>query len=67
VIVDIEGDATWWDHPCAYLTVLAEERPDAFLPNLATSLNNQSLRLAALGRREEAQAAANEASRRFTE
>ncbi|WP_250281675.1 MULTISPECIES: hypothetical protein [unclassified Frankia] len=31
--------------------------PDAFLPNLATSLNNLSLRLADLGRREEALAA----------
>ena len=40
---------------------LAETRPDAFLPNLATSLNNQSLRLAALGRREEALAAIEQA------
>ena len=31
--------------------------PDAFLPNLAMSLNNQSNRLAELGRREEALAA----------
>ncbi|HEY3482937.1 MAG TPA: hypothetical protein VGL02_28990, partial [Streptomyces sp.] len=33
---------------------LAGDRPDAFLPNLATSLSNQSGRLADLGRREEA-------------
>ena len=40
---------------------LAEARPDAFLPDLATSLNNQSVRLADLGRREEALAAIEEA------
>ncbi|MFD9741455.1 hypothetical protein, partial [Umezawaea sp. NPDC059074] len=40
---------------------LAEARPDAFLPHLATSLNNQSIRLANLGRREEALDAATEA------
>ena len=33
---------------------LAADRPDAYLPNLATSLNNQSNRLADLGRLEEA-------------
>jgi tetratricopeptide (TPR) repeat protein len=38
----------------------AEARPDAFLPDLATSLNNQSLWLAALGR-EEALAAIEQA------
>jgi hypothetical protein len=37
------------------------DRPDAFLPDLAASLNNQSLRLAGLGRREEALAAIEEA------
>ena len=36
-------------------------RPDAFLPDLATSLNNQSNRLSELGRREEALAAIEEA------
>ena len=40
---------------------LAAARPDAFLPDLATSLNNQSTRLADLGRREEALAAIEEA------
>jgi tetratricopeptide (TPR) repeat protein len=40
---------------------LAEARPDAFLPSLATSLNNQSNRLSDLGRREEALAAIDEA------
>ena len=40
---------------------LADARPDAFLPNLAMSLNNQSLSLADLGRREDAQAAIEEA------
>ncbi|MYW20949.1 ATP-binding protein, partial [Streptomyces sp. SID2955] len=33
---------------------LARQRPDAFLPDLADSLNNQSVYLADLGRREEA-------------
>jgi tetratricopeptide (TPR) repeat protein len=40
---------------------LAQARPDAFLPDLAMSLNNQSGRLADLGRREEALAAIEEA------
>ncbi|MBU0717425.1 MAG: tetratricopeptide repeat protein [Planctomycetes bacterium] len=40
---------------------LAEARPDAFLPDLAGSLNNLSNRLSALGRREEAFEACNEA------
>jgi tetratricopeptide (TPR) repeat protein len=40
---------------------LAEARPDAFLPNLAASLNNQSSCLADLGRREAALAAIEEA------
>ena len=40
---------------------LAQARPDAFLPDLATSLNNQSSRLSNLGRREEALPAAEEA------
>jgi hypothetical protein len=36
-------------------------RPDAFLPDLATSLNNQSRRLSELGRREDALAAIKQA------
>jgi hypothetical protein len=36
-------------------------RPDAFLPDLATSLNNLSVRLGRLGRREDALAAIEEA------
>jgi tetratricopeptide (TPR) repeat protein len=40
---------------------LAQARPDAFLPDLATSLNNQSNRLSELGRREDALAAIQEA------
>ncbi len=40
---------------------MAEQRPDAFTPNLATSLNNQSSCLSDLGRREEALAAITEA------
>jgi len=41
---------------------LAEARPDAFLPDLAAALNNQSLRLADLERREEALAAIEQAA-----
>jgi tetratricopeptide (TPR) repeat protein len=41
---------------------LAEARPDAFLPDLAMSLNNQSGRLGDLGRREEALAAIEQAT-----
>jgi Tetratricopeptide repeat len=40
---------------------LARVRPDAFLPNLATSLNNLSADLGDLGRREEGLAAIEEA------
>ena len=40
---------------------LADARPDAFLPDLAMSLNNQSVLLADLGRREQALAAIEEA------
>jgi tetratricopeptide (TPR) repeat protein len=40
---------------------LAAARPDAFLPDLASSLNNLGIRLSALGRREEALAATAEA------
>ena len=41
---------------------LARARPEAFLPDLATSLDNQSNQLAGLGRREEALAAIQEAA-----
>ena len=41
---------------------LAADRPDAFLPDLATSLNNLGASLSNLGRREDALAAAREAS-----
>ncbi len=40
---------------------LAKVRPDAFLPDLAGSLNNQSICLGDLGRREQALAAIEEA------
>ena len=40
---------------------LAAARPDAFTPGLATSLNNLSLRLNDVGRRDEALAAIEEA------
>jgi hypothetical protein len=40
---------------------LAQTRPDAFLPDLAMSLNNRGIRLSNLGRREEALAASQEA------
>jgi hypothetical protein len=41
---------------------LAEARPDAFLPDLAMSLNNLSVRLGELGRREEGLAASEQAA-----
>ena len=41
---------------------LAEAQPTTFLPNVAASLNNQSRRLADLGRREEALAAIDQAT-----
>ena len=50
------------DQPGAPHDARAEASPDAFLPDLATSLNNQSLRLADLGRREEALAAIEQAT-----
>jgi len=40
---------------------LAQQRPDAFRPDLATSLNNLGAMLSNLGRREEAFSAAEEA------
>jgi hypothetical protein len=40
---------------------LAKTRPDAFLPDLATSLNNLGFMLSELGRREDALAATQEA------
>jgi hypothetical protein len=42
---------------------LAQARPDVFLPDLAMALNNQSVYLSELGRREEALAAAEESYR----
>ena len=47
------------------LQAVAHEDPDAFPPDLATSLNNLANRLSALGRREEALAAAEEAVRHY--
>jgi tetratricopeptide (TPR) repeat protein len=44
---------------------LAQQRPDAFLPDLAMSLNNLANRLSDLGRREEALAQAEEAVRLY--
>ncbi|MFN7804691.1 MAG: tetratricopeptide repeat protein, partial [Planctomycetaceae bacterium] len=44
---------------------LAAERPDAFLPDLAASLNNVSVMLSELGRREAALAASREAVQYF--
>ena len=41
---------------------LAQSQPDAFLPNLATSLSNHGNRLSDLGRHEEALAATREAA-----
>ncbi len=46
---------------------LAAARPDAFLPDLAASLSNQSNRLAGLGRREEALTAINDAVTTYRE
>ncbi|MCM3920145.1 hypothetical protein ND748_00345, partial [Frankia sp. AiPs1] len=40
---------------------LASERPEAFTPNVADALNNLSVQLAVLGRREEALATVEEA------
>ena len=44
---------------------LAQARPDAFLPDLARSLNNLAIMLSDLGRREEALAQAQEAVRLY--
>jgi tetratricopeptide (TPR) repeat protein len=44
---------------------LAQARPDAFLPDLAMSLNNLAIMLSDLGRREEALAQAEEAVRLY--
>ncbi|GGP69646.1 tetratricopeptide repeat protein [Saccharothrix coeruleofusca] len=41
--------------------MVVQKEPDAFLPDLAMSLNNQSNRLAALGQREKALEAITEA------
>ena len=45
---------------------LAADRPDAFLPDLAVSLNNLGNHLSELGRHEDALAAAREAVTLFT-
>src|SRR5689334_16066131 len=47
--------------------MLAGARPDAFQPYLAASLTNLSDQLASLGRREEARAPSEEASRIYRE
>lgn len=46
----------------AVLRRLGDAQPDAFLPDLAMSLDKQSRALAGLGRHEEAQAASDEAT-----
>jgi hypothetical protein len=46
---------------------LAEAAPDAYLPNLAASLNNLANRLSAVGRRADALDPATEAAEIFTE
>jgi hypothetical protein len=46
----------------AHRRPLAERNPDVYLPNLASSLNNLSVRLGEAGRREEGLAAVNEAA-----
>lgn len=46
----------------ATLRPLAQARPDAFRPTLASSLHNLSNRLGALGRNDEAPAASDEAA-----
>ncbi|MFB7470883.1 tetratricopeptide repeat protein [Kitasatospora sp. NPDC056184] len=44
------------------LRALAETNPDAYLPDLASSLNNLAVRLAEVGRRQESLASAQEAA-----
>ena len=53
--------------PSTICRELAAARPDAFRPGLAASLNNLSVRLADLGRREEALAAIQEAAQTYRE
>jgi tetratricopeptide (TPR) repeat protein len=48
--------------PAGIYRRLADARPGAFLPDLATALTSQSVFLSELGRREEAQAAIEEAA-----
>ncbi|MFE3799301.1 tetratricopeptide repeat protein, partial [Nocardia tengchongensis] len=50
-----------------YYRGLAAIHPDAFVPDLAMSLNNQANRLSGLGRREDALAAVEEAVRYYRE
>ena len=56
-----EDALTAIDEAVAIRRQLAAARPDAFLPDLAMSLNNQSGRLSELGRREDALTASDEA------
>ena len=55
------ADATAIEEAVTTYRALAEARPDAFLPGFAMALNNQSLRLADLGRPKEALTAIEEA------
>jgi hypothetical protein len=62
------GEPQRWHEPraieeaVAIRRQLAEARPDAFLPGLASSLNNQSNRLGELGRDRDALAATAQAA-----
>ena len=56
-----DGAAIFMQEAVEIRRKLAEARPDAFLSDLATSLNNLSIRLGELGRREEGLAAVQEA------
>ena len=58
-LADLAAEVT--TQAVAHYRELAAARPDAFRPDLAMSLNNQSNRLAELGRREDALAAIEEA------
>jgi tetratricopeptide (TPR) repeat protein len=53
--------AVQWKPPGALVNGFAADDPDAFLPDLAASLNNLSNRLGSLGRREPALTAVEEA------
>lgn len=60
--LNAQGGASDGDGHVTIRRTLAAARPDAFLPNLATSVNNLALRLGELGRREEALTASEEAT-----